>query len=95
MLVTYSNAILKVTVTYSNSILDGEILKAKTKLFLERTKRQLTQNQVAINLGITRSGYSLIENGHRNPSWAVAQRLEQFFGIPISNLLAEWEGEDD
>jgi putative transcriptional regulator len=32
--------------------------------------------------------YGLIETGRHNPSWAVAQRLEKFFGIPASELLA-------
>lgn len=32
---------------------------------------------------------SSIESGRRNPSWSVAQRLERFFSIPASELLAE------
>ncbi len=35
----------------------------------------------------------MIELGQCNPSWAVAQRLEKFFGIPIGELLAECEDE--
>jgi len=59
------------------------------RLYGERTKRGLTQEQVAKIAKITRSGYNHIESGHRNPSWSVAKRLEQFFGIPASELLTE------
>jgi putative transcriptional regulator len=61
------------------------------RLYIERTKRELTQEQVAIIAKVTRAGYSHIESGHRNPSWSVVQRLENFFGIPASELLAESE----
>jgi len=49
----------------------------------------MTQVQLAKKLEITPEHVSLLESGHRNPSWALVQRLEQFFGIPASELLAE------
>jgi putative transcriptional regulator len=44
---------------------------------------------VASAIGLSKKGYNHIETGRRNPSWAVAQRLEKFFGIPASELLAK------
>ena len=36
---------------------------------------------------------SRIENGNRKPSWELQIRLERFFNIPASELLAEGEAE--
>lgn len=54
-----------------------------------RQSKGFTQEQLSRALGISPEHLSSIETGRRNPSWAVAQRLEQFFGIPASELLAE------
>lgn len=69
------------------------IATKKNRLYVERKKRGLTQEQVAISVRLSKKGYNHIENGRRNPSWAVAQQLEKFFGIPASELLAECEDE--
>jgi len=54
-----------------------------------RLLKGLSQVEVAKELKITIRMYQYLESGHRNPSWALVQRLEQFFGIPASELLAE------
>ena len=59
------------------------------KLRTLRLKRQLTLNEVAKAVGLTKAGYGNIETGRRWPSGRVIIRLEQFFGIPASELLAE------
>lgn len=59
------------------------------RLIKEREKLGLNQTELALKLDLTKQGYNLIENNQRDPSWKVAQRLEQFFGIPASELLAE------
>jgi len=56
-----------------------------------RTNLSLSQTEVAHALQISVRMYQYIESGHRNPSWKVQKRLEQFFGIPASELLAETE----
>lgn len=57
---------------------------------LERKKLGLTQEEIALKVGLkSKQAYSRIELGQRNPSWKVAQRMEQFFGIPASELLAQ------
>ncbi|CFX15655.1 Cro/C1-type helix-turn-helix domain [Syntrophomonas zehnderi OL-4] len=58
-----------------------------------RLKRQLTQQEVATYIGISQRNYCDIERNKSNPSWTVAQRLENFFGVPASELLAEGEEE--
>lgn len=60
-----------------------------------RTEQQLTQQEVADYIGISQRNYCDIERNKSNPSWEVALRLEQFFNIPASELLAEEEEENE
>lgn len=71
----------------------GECLM-RNRLRNERKKRNLTLKQVAEIIGLTRGFYTNIELSRRNPSWKTAQRLERFFNIPASELLAETEAEE-
>lgn len=59
----------------------------RSKLRQARLNKKLLQTTVAKAIGVTSRMYQYIENGQRNPSWEVAQRLEQYFGIPASELL--------
>lgn len=58
-----------------------------------RRSKGFTQEQLSKILKISPEHLSSIELGRRNPSWSVAQRLEKFFSIPASELLAESEEE--
>lgn len=58
-------------------------------LFDLREKRKLTHDDIAKAIGISRSHYGLIENGNRNPSFEVAQRLSDFFKVPIKELFPD------
>jgi putative transcriptional regulator len=60
----------------------------KQELIKLRCTKGYRHKDVALSIGISRRMYGLIETGRHNPSWAVAQRLEKFFGIPASELLA-------
>lgn len=52
-----------------------------------RGKRELTQDDVARVVGISRSFYTQIENGTRTPSLRVAMRLAHLFGVPIEEIF--------
>jgi putative transcriptional regulator len=66
------------------------------KLKCERLTRGYTQIDLARFIKVTPEYIHYLENGHRsNPSWEVIKRLEQFFGIPASELLAESEDKRD
>lgn len=65
----------------------------RIRLIKEREKLGLSQTELAVKIGITKQGYNLIENNRRNPSWKTQKRLEQFFGIPASELLVEGKEE--
>lgn len=60
----------------------------RTSLKNKRKERGFSVEQVAEALGIKRRMYYYIESGQKLPSRKVEKRLEQFFGIPASELLA-------
>lgn len=51
-----------------------------------RLARSLSQAQMAQKLGISRATYIAIEQGERDLSLEEAQKLADFFGIPLDNL---------
>jgi putative transcriptional regulator len=53
-----------------------------------RRNAGLAQKAVAEAVGISRSFYTLIERGDRNPSLPVALRLARFFGTDTRVLFA-------
>lgn len=52
-----------------------------------RTKRNLTQQQVADHIGCSAVVYSRYENGVRQPSIEVLLRLADLFGVSVDALL--------
>ena len=70
----------------------GVIMK-RYKLIQARKNISISTRQLGGIIGVSGSMISQIENCHADPSWALAQRLERFFNIPASELLAEGEVE--
>lgn len=58
-----------------------------TNLKIERLRRNLTQFDIADELGVNRSYVSLLETSREYPSEEVAKKLEDYFNKPISYLL--------
>lgn len=61
----------------------------RTVLKQKRKEIGLSAEQVAKAVGIRKRMYYYVESGQNYPSRKVEKRLEQFFGIPASELLAE------
>lgn len=59
------------------------------RIAAERTKRGLTQEELAIRAGIDRSHIGLLEKGRRVPSLEVALNLAWAMGMSLAGLLAE------
>lgn len=57
------------------------------KLKKARKKMRLSQKDVAKKLGISRSMYTLIENGNRNPSIKVLKKMINVFGDQINDIF--------
>ena len=52
-----------------------------------RTANHWTQAYVAQKIGISRTTYTLIESGRRNPSYEVLLKLEDLFGKSHRDLM--------
>ncbi len=54
-----------------------------------REKFGLTQNEIASQVGVTQSYYSLIEKGERQEDMPISmvQKLSEIFGISIEEIL--------
>jgi transcriptional regulator with XRE-family HTH domain len=72
-----------------------------------RLKKELTQQQMADILGVTRQAYGNYESGKREPDFSTLTRLANFFGVsvdyllgktnvrtPIETIVAHHDGED-
>lgn len=58
-----------------------------------REERGQTQAEVARETGLHVTYISGIENGSRNPTWAVLTQLSRALGMPISELARRAEKE--
>lgn len=61
--------------------------KIRLSLVDARKKMNLTQDDVAERVGISRAYLANIENGKNNPSLEVAHKLSVLFGKSINELL--------
>lgn len=56
-----------------------------------RTKRGLSQQALADNIGVSRVSISRWENGHENPTASNFVRLADYFMIPVDTLVKDPE----
>jgi transcriptional regulator with XRE-family HTH domain len=52
-----------------------------------RLKNNLTQKEVAKQLGVSRTTYQAYELGSREPKIEIIEKLATFFNVPIDKLL--------
>ncbi len=52
-----------------------------------RNESNITQQDMADFLGITRQGYAKYENKHSEPSYEMLQKIANFFEVTIDHLL--------
>ena len=57
-----------------------------------RKKMKLTQEEVAKEIGISRSFYGLIEIGKRRPTYGMARNRASILNRPIDELYFDIEG---
>ncbi len=60
-----------------------------------RRERDLTQEELADALEVSRQSISSIENGRYNPSLELAFRIAGFFGLAIEEIFIFEEGEGE
>lgn len=63
------------------------------KLAKLRQEAHLSQKQLAQELGVSQSSINYWENGGRTPSVKAAQKISEYFKIPISEIFAPYKDE--
>lgn len=58
----------------------------RTELKVLRVKHKMTQAQFAEKIGVSRGMYALIEQGNRNGTQEVWQRLQTAFNVPDGEI---------
>jgi len=66
----------------------------KNRLKVFRAMHDLTQEDLAEKLGVTRQTINAIEKQRYNPSLELAFKLADFFGVTIEELFIREHGED-
>lgn len=56
-----------------------------------REDREITQEQLAFDAGITASALSRIERGINNPGWMTVKRIAEALDVTLEQLAAEVE----
>ncbi len=56
-----------------------------------RKEREITQEQLAFEAGITSSALSRIERGLNDPGWTTVNRIAKALRIPLVELVAAFE----
>jgi transcriptional regulator with XRE-family HTH domain len=57
-----------------------------------REEREITQEQLAFDAGITASALSRIERGLNSPGWTTVKRIADALNVSVAQLAAEVEG---
>ncbi|NLD63802.1 MAG: helix-turn-helix transcriptional regulator [Bacteroidales bacterium] len=65
----------------------------KNSLKVERAIKNITQEELAREIGVTRQAINSIELGKFVPSTVLALRLSKFFDKPVNDLFSLEEGD--
>jgi len=65
----------------------------KNSLKVERAIKNITQEELAREIGVTRQAINSIELGKFVPSTVLALRLSKYFGKPVNDLFSLEEGD--
>jgi putative transcriptional regulator len=60
----------------------------KNRIKVYRAMRNITQEELAEQLRVTRRTINSIEGGKYNPSIEVAFRMAKLFGVPVEELFS-------
>ena len=64
-----------------------EVAELKNQIKVQRAMKNITQEELAEKIGVTRKTINTIETGKFVPSVILAMRLAQFFKIPVEELF--------
>ena len=67
----------------------------KNSLKVERAKKNMTQEQLAIKLAVSRQTINAIEKGKYSPSTKLALKIAYVFGVKVDNIFeledSDWD----
>ncbi|KAF5036222.1 helix-turn-helix protein [anaerobic digester metagenome] len=63
----------------------------KNKIRVHRAEREITQEQLAQGLGVTRQTIIAIEKGKYDPSLSLAFRIARFFNVRVDEIFIDDE----
>ncbi len=59
----------------------------RNTLKVQRAIKNITQEELAAAVGVTRKTINTIENGIYTPSTALALRMARYFGVPVEEIF--------
>jgi len=59
----------------------------KNKMRVQRAIKEITQEELAVALGISRQAVNAIELNKYTPSLLLGMRMARFFGVPVNELF--------
>lgn len=59
----------------------------RNQIKAQRALKNITQDELAVKIGVTRKTINTIENGKFIPSTILAIRMARFFKIPVEELF--------
>lgn len=62
-------------------------IKLKNTIRIQRAIKNITQEELAMAVGVTRKTINTIENGKFVPSTYLAIKMARYFGIPVEELF--------
>ena len=65
----------------------------RKNLKIFRVEQDLTQSDMALQIGCSRDAYSAIESGSRDPSFDFMEKLQTAFDVPSERMWALLERE--
>ncbi len=78
---------LPIIVKINNFVINQIQMTVGEKIKQVRKEKGLQQKTIALEIGLDQSNYNKIENGRREPSVEVLQKLSVIFGVMVDDLL--------
>lgn len=75
--------------------LQGEEMKLKNRLRVLRAEKEISQKELADEIGVSRQTINSIEKGKFNPSVVTALKMAEYFGVDVEAVFQIVEEESD
>lgn len=73
----------------------GDEMKLKNRLRVLRAEKEISQKELADEIGVSRQTINSIEKGKFNPSVVTALKMAEYFGVDVEAVFQIVEEESD